>query len=48
MSEHPANLHNKKRRRAVLASVGLLSVLVAGGLVFAFIERVRDASDRAH
>ncbi|MGH7169122.1 MAG: hypothetical protein ACRELG_02450 [Gemmataceae bacterium] len=48
MSEHPTRLHNKNRRRAVLASVGLLAALVAGGIVFALIERVREAVDRAH
>jgi hypothetical protein len=47
MSEHPKNLRNKILRRAVLASVGLVAALVAGSLVLAFVERVRDASDRA-
>jgi hypothetical protein len=38
---------DKKRRRAVLVSVGFLVVLAAGGLVLAFVERMRDVSDRA-
>jgi len=47
MSEPDARSRNKKSRRAALISVGLFAVLVAGGLVFSFIERVREASDRA-
>lgn len=47
MSDHAGKIRHDKRRRAVLASVSLLAALVAGGLVFAFVEKVRDASDRA-
>jgi hypothetical protein len=47
MSESAANHSNKNRRRAVLVSVSLLAALVAGGLVFAVVERFRDAADRA-
>ncbi|HEY7428980.1 MAG TPA: hypothetical protein VH682_32415 [Gemmataceae bacterium] len=38
---------NTKRRRALQLSVGLLALLVGGVLVVAFVEKVRDASDRA-
>jgi len=48
MSEHPANLRNKIHRRVVLASVCLLAVLVASSLVFAVVEHVLEAVDRAH
>lgn len=37
----------KKRRRVVFASLSFLILLVAGGLVLAFVEKMRDASDRA-
>ncbi len=47
MSDHFENTLNKKRQRAFLVSLGLLAALVAGGLLFGFIEKVRDASDRA-
>ena len=47
MSDPSANKRNIKRRRAVLASVGLLAALTLSGLVFTFVEKVREASDRA-
>jgi hypothetical protein len=46
MSEH-ANTRNKKLRRAIIASVSVLAVLAAGGIVFSIVERIRDAADRA-
>ncbi len=42
------NPRNKKRRRIVLASVGLLAVVAAGGIVFGVIGQVLEAVDRAH
>lgn len=42
------NLRDKKLRRTVRTSVSLLSVCVAGGIVFGIVERIRDAADRAH
>ena len=48
MSESATNHSHKKRRRAVFVSVCLLAALVAGGLVFAVVERIREAYDRAH
>jgi hypothetical protein len=47
MSDPAGKISHDKRRRPVLASVRLLAALIAGGLVFALIEKVRDASDRA-
>ena len=47
MPDDTAKIRAKKRRRAVLASLSLLTVLIASGLVLAFVEKVRDASDRA-
>jgi len=38
----------RKSRRRVVVAVGLLSLLAASPLVLNFVERVRDASDRAH
>ena len=48
MSKAVTSLHNKKRRRIVLASVGLLAVLAAGGIVFGVIGHVRESYDRVH
>ncbi len=48
MSKTVTNQRNKKLRRIVLASVGLLAVLTAGGIVFGVIEQVRESVDRAH
>lgn len=48
MSEATSNRRKKRRRRTVLASMSLLAVFVAGSLVFAFVENVLDAVDRAH
>lgn len=39
--------HRNKKRRAVIVSTSLVAMLVAGGLAFAFVEKVRDAADRA-
>lgn len=47
MSDPIWKISNRKRRRAILISVSLLSVLAAGGLALGIIEKVRDASDRA-
>jgi hypothetical protein len=47
MSESAANPRNRTRRRAVLASLSLLTLLSAAGLILALVERIRDASDRA-
>lgn len=47
MSE-TANFRNKKLRRAVVASVSLLAVFVAGGLALSVYAWIRDAADRAH
>ena len=47
MTETNANLRNKSLRRVVVASVSLLAVFAAGGIVFSIVERIRDASDRA-
>jgi hypothetical protein len=37
-----------KRRWRVVVTVSLLSMLAVGPLVLNFVEKVRDASDRAH
>ncbi len=37
----------RKRRRTVFVSVGLLAMLAAGGIVFSIVERTRDIADRA-
>lgn len=47
MSESATSFNNK-RRRVFVASVNLLALCAAGGLVFGFVEKVRDAADRAH
>jgi hypothetical protein len=48
VSEYAANHSIKKRHRAVFVSVSLLAVLVAGSLVFAAVEKLRDSYNRAH
>ena len=42
-----SEIHNTKRRRALMLSVSLLALLAGAALVLAFVEKVRDASDRA-
>lgn len=48
MAEPTVNLRDNKRSRTVAASVSLLALCAAGGLVFGFIAKVQDAADRAH
>jgi hypothetical protein len=48
MSESAASHRIKKRRRVVFVSSSMLAALVAGGLVFAVVESIRDTADRAH
>jgi hypothetical protein len=48
MSECDASFRNKKSRPVIVASVSLLAVFAAGGILFGVIEHVRESVDRAH
>ena len=47
MSGDVVDMRGKRRRRVFAVTVGLLAALAGSALVLSFVERVREASDRA-
>lgn len=48
MSGHVVDVRGKRRRHAIVVSIGLLAALAGSVLILRIVDRVREATDRTH